>query len=585
VLASSFAFLVAGVPAPADTVPTTPPPDLHPCSLPGTTPYWFDYVDGWVPFWKLFAQPGLVGAVPNIILPQEFRDRGAQTVYFDLHLRQRVGIPSAPADPSVIDARADKFFVYVENSTHCSNPVIAENELFGAWLATPWSDTNAQYRANVLRFMQRLHEDGGQPWLLVNSPPYTAGAAGDWWRALTQVSGIVREVYFPAPLIYGQGPDLGSRTLRVAFRDAVLDFTRIGVPTSKLGIFLGFQTTKGTGGREGLEPARAWYETVKLQAFAAKRVATEMRLNSIWSWGWAEYKGTGEIDPDKAAAACVYLWARDPSLCNGPAAAGKGFDRSRVEGQLNLPGYLRCRITGTGPVPWSSIKALQSLTGDPELAFSNAYARAIEQRLAPVSSTDVLAAERAIVAARFGGSTSAYRSALAAAKTSVGVARSVIADELRRARIESRLPVSGPSAAAIAEFQQNDGDVQARLVEASGRANWLGGRKAGYAVATNAPPQLMRAASGRWSRLWSPTGTIRVRPIGPPVSLSAVALARVRASIRAAMIAQARDGRYPSWIADQQSRSFRNAVCWRDELPATGVADLTDYLPFLALTP
>ena len=58
----------------------------------------------------------------------------------------------------------------------CSNPVIAENELFGAWLATPWSPTNAQYRANVLLFLQRLRERGAQPWLLVNSKPYTAEA-------------------------------------------------------------------------------------------------------------------------------------------------------------------------------------------------------------------------------------------------------------------------------------------------------------------------------------------------------------------------------------------------------------------------
>ena len=41
------------------------------------------------------------------------------------------------------------------------------------------------------------------------------------------------------------------------------------IPTSKLGIFVGFQTTKGTGGREGLKPATAWFEVVKLQALAA----------------------------------------------------------------------------------------------------------------------------------------------------------------------------------------------------------------------------------------------------------------------------------------------------------------------------
>src|SRR2546422_3561632 len=70
-------------------------------------------------------------------------------------------------------------------------------------------------------------------------------------------------------------------TLRTAFRRAILDFTQIGIPTSKLGIFLGFQTTKGTGGREGLEPATAWFEVVKLQ----DRKST--RLNS--SHGYISY--------------------------------------------------------------------------------------------------------------------------------------------------------------------------------------------------------------------------------------------------------------------------------------------------------
>lgn len=579
------ALLIGGATAGADPVPTTPPADLHTCTLPGSTPYWFDYADGSVPFWQLFAQPKVIAAVPNLGLPAQIRAKGGQTVYFDLYLKARAGLPSQPQDPSQMNARADRLFLYVENSTHCSNPVIAENELYGAGLATPWSPTNAQYRANVLTFLRRLHDLGAQPWLLVNSPPYTAGDAGDWWRAVAQVAGIVREVYFPAPLIYKQGPVLGSRTLRTSFRNAILDFTQIGIPTSKLGIFLGFQTTPGTGGREGLRPARAWFETVKLQALAAKQVAKEMRFNGVWSWGWAEYKTSpGEQDPDKAAAACVYLWTRDPSLCNGPHAAGKGFDRSRTEGQLDLPGTIRCRINGVGSVTWSSIKPLLSLTGDPELAFSDSYARVLEQRYARVTTQDVIAAERSIVAAHFGGSLSAYRSALSQAKTSLAVARGVIADELRRARIALHFRVATPSNDDVAEFQQTYGELQARLVQTAGRATWLGGRKVGYAVESNAPGEVMSAPSRRWTSVWSTSGTIRVRPLGPPLPLGSVPLAGARASIKAALISQQRQARYPAWIAAQQSRSFDQAVCWRDELPAVGIADLTDYLPFLALS-
>jgi hypothetical protein len=583
-LVGCAALLFGGASAGADPVPPTPPADLHTCTLPGSSPYWYDYADGAVPFWQLFASPKVIAAVPNLGLPAQIRAKGGQTVYFDLYLKSRAGLPSAPQDPSQMNARADRLYLYVENSTHCSNPVIAENELYGAGLATPWSPTNAQYRANVLTFLRRLHDLGAQPWLLVNSTPYTAGDAGDWWRAVAQVAGIVREVYFPAPMIYKQGPVLGSRTLRTAFRKAVLDFTQIGIPTSKLGIFLGFQTTRGQGGREGLEPARAWFETVKLQALAAKQVAKEMRFNGIWSWGWAEYKSApGEQDPDKAAAACVYLWTRDPTLCNGPRAAGKGFDTSRTEGQLTLPGTIRCRITGTGSVRWSAMKPVASLTGDPELAFSDAYARVLEQKFAPVTTKDVLAAERSVIAANFKGSRSAYLRALAQAKTSVAVARGVIADELRRARISLHFRVATPSSADVAEFLQTYSGLQARLVQTSSRASWLGGRKVGYAVQSNAPGEVMNAPAQRWTSIWSTSGPVRVRPLGAPLPLGSVPAGRASASIRAALMSQERAARYPTWIASQQSRSFDQAVCWRDELPAVGIADLTDYLSFLTL--
>ncbi len=579
------ALLAGGTFASADPVPTTPPADLHSCTLPGSAPYWFDFADGNVPFWRMFAKPGVIAAVPNIGLPAQIRALGGTTVYFDPHLKGRVGLPNAPIDPTTIDARADRFFLYVENSTHCSNSVIAENELYGAGLASPWSPTNAQYRANVLRFLTRLHELGGQPWLLVNSKPYTAGEAGDWWRAVAQVAVIVREVYFPAPLIYKQGPVLGSRTLRTAFRRGLLDFTQIGIPTSKLGIFLGFQTTKGTGGREGLEPARAWFEVVKLQALAAKQVAKEMRFHGIWSWGWAEYKTSpGEADPDKPRAACVYLWTRNPTLCNAPGAVGKGFNRSRTEGQLSLPKRIRCRLTRVGSLTWNAIKPLVALTGDAELAFSNAYVRLLERRLTRVTRGEILAAEGSIIASRFGYSRGAYLGAIVEAHTSLAVARGVIEDELRRAQIAAKFRVPTPGGDDIIEYQQTYADLQARLVQAEKRAPWLGGRKVGYAVESNAPGPLMALPSLRWTNVWSPTGTVRVRPLGPPLPLGSVSLARARPSIRAALAAQARDAKYPTWIAARQSRSFNDVVCWRDELPSPGLVELTEYLPFLALS-
>ena len=113
----------------------------------------------------------------------------------------------------------------------CSNPVIAENELFGSWLAVPWSATNAQYRANVLLFLQTLRAARRATVAArQREAVHRRATAGDWWRQVADVAGIVREVYFPAPLIYKQGPICGNRTLRQAFRNGILDFTKSGNP-------------------------------------------------------------------------------------------------------------------------------------------------------------------------------------------------------------------------------------------------------------------------------------------------------------------------------------------------------------------
>jgi hypothetical protein len=552
------------------------------CVLSSKAPVWIDFADGSVPFWRLFAKPGVVAAASNLLYPPQLRQLGARTVYFDLYLNRRVGTPSAPADPSTIVAKANKFYDYAAQAMDCSNPVIAENELFGAWTQTPWSPTTAQYRANVLLFLQALRARGAQPWLLVNSAPATADAAGDWWRAVTAVAGIVREVYFPAPLLYQQGPVVGSRTLRQAFRKGILDFTRMGVPVSKLGIFLGFQTTKGTGGREGLA-AQPWYRTVKWQVLAARYVAREMNFNSIWSWGWAQWEATpGEQDPAKRIAACVYLWTRSPSLCNAPAAAGKGFVRSLGEGQPTLAPGQRCRFPGAN-VSWGVINPVVRLTGDEELAFSAAFARAIEQQTAHVTYAEILAAERSLISSRFGGSRAAYRAAIAEARTNLAVARSVIGDQLRRARIASGLRVSWPSARQIADYQDSYGDLLARLVQTDESTPWLGGRRVGYALESTAPGALMGLPNLRWSSVWSPLGSVRVRPLRQPELLATIPPAGARPSIRSALIAQAKLERFPSWLAAEQRRSFPSGTCWRDQFPEVGEVDLTGYLPFLEL--
>ena len=130
----------------------------------------------------VFGKPGLVVAVGSGDFPAQLRQQGAETIHWDNYLRSRVGLPTTPIDPETIVDRANKLFDYAVQQSGCATPWIAENELSGAGLETPWSTTNAQYRDNVLTYLKALAARGARPFLLVNSAPYTGGEAAAWWQ-------------------------------------------------------------------------------------------------------------------------------------------------------------------------------------------------------------------------------------------------------------------------------------------------------------------------------------------------------------------------------------------------------------------
>ena len=134
------------------------------------------------------------------------------------------------------------------------------------------------------------------------------------------------------------------------------------IENGKLGMVLGFQSGPGKGGREGLSPDHRWFEIVKRDALAARRIASELDISTIWSWGWGTFNAAG-ADADKPRAACVYLWTRNPGLCNGPAAAGPGFSVDTIAGQLNLARGVQCR-TGAGKIQTSPMESLLPAAGD-----------------------------------------------------------------------------------------------------------------------------------------------------------------------------------------------------------------------------
>jgi hypothetical protein len=521
-----------------------------------------------VPFWStIFARPGVVGAASNFIVPPQLRAKGAKTVYFDLYLVNRVGTPSKPADPSVVDARADKLFDTAAASSGCATPFIALNELAGANLPTPWTPTTAQYRANVLELVQRLAERGARPFLLLPKRPYTHDdAADDWWRQVAQVADLVPEVYFSGPSVSKQGAELGSRRLRGVMRTRMEDLIQIGIPTSRLGMMLQFSSTRNAGGREGLQPLGKWLDVVKWEALAAKQVASELRIQTIWSWGWASFNPSGN-DPDKPIVACTYLWTRDHSLCDAPALAGAQLDQSLDVG-ATLPAGTLC-LLGRTALKATDLAAIARVTGDRDVAFSAVFEHAVLAAAKPADPAAVAAVERSVVLDRFHGARSAYVAALANAKVTQALARSILADELRRQPVEATLRVAPPTATEVQDWYASHAAVQARAVRIK--------KKVSLVLAP--ADRIFGLATGKAATI----GRTKVTALGEPAPLAAFPFALAAPTVRQALVGELKAAAFETWIRRRQNQSLDALSCTHDQRPLPSAVDLTDWAPFLAL--
>lgn len=560
-----------------------PPAHAGQCGLPDTQPWWIEFSDGSVSFRnEVFARAGVIAATQGgPTVPRRLRAGGAQTVFWQMRLSDLVGTTSAPKDPATIPAAADRLFTRAVAGSDCQTPIIGLNELFGPGTTTPWTKSNAQYRANVLALLQALSARGARPFLLLTSAPYTGGAAGEWWRHAAQVADLLPEVYFRGPAIYRQGPVQGSRTLRRALRQAIRNFTLLGIPPARLGFVLGFHSQPG--GRAGLQPAQAWYEVVKWEALAAKQVARELGIASVWSWGWGTFSADRSGDPEKAAAACVYLWARDSTLCDGPTVAGEGFDDSLTAGQIDaLPSGVYC-LYGEQTITTKEIEVLARLTGDKEVAYTALLQRLIEQSRAPVSFADAASAERTVVSLAFGGRLNPYLAALAKARVSRSTGLELLADTIRRTRIQSSLGAEEPKEAAVRTFYGAYPETLVRSVRVDRRPWWLGRRSSGFAMQFVAPAQLFSLPTGVPTRIWTSTGFVTVTPIEEPEALGSLPYTLARAPLRAALRWFSQGDAFDRWTSARQSSALQETVCVRDDLPEVGAVDLSPFLPVLAL--
>jgi len=431
------------------------------CGLPTERPLYAEYAEIAVPQairHDVFgsARPPLVLATSGRVA-ESLRTTGAHTIFWQMKLERLVGLTTAPADPATVPAAAERMLARAAAETGCETPLVALNELHGGWLRTPWSPRYAQYRANVLQALRELHARGAQPFLLVPTTPtpFTESPeAAEWWRAVGEVSDVVVELHFNGRVLLGHGPRVGSRMRRVVMRRELDRFLALGIPAERLGILHGFQSGHGKGGRERL-PLPDWLRVVKWEVLAAKQVVAERaaagaQIGSVWSWGWGDFPTLSHIDRDKHLTACVYLWARDPALCDGPGRAARwnrSFNTSRTEGQIALAPGIHCASSApAGRFTTAEVEQLAAAgVGGPfgpvgrQSAVAALFARLVESRRLAVREAEVDRAEQALVAAVFGGDAAAYEQALATHAVARAVARGAIADQIRRRKLHAVL--------------------------------------------------------------------------------------------------------------------------------------------------
>ena len=582
-LASAVLLAVLALPVPA-ALAEAPCPVLNPAG-----PLPIEFSDGSVTFRQaVFARPGITVASTGVAVAKALRDAGASTAYWEMNLRNLVGTPSAPADPATMDAVAASELQKAHASTACPNPLIALNEMLGADVPGPPSPTAQRYRDAVLALMRSLAAQGATSFLLVPRR-YTVAGSEDWWRQVAQVGWLVPEAYTAAPEWWARGhgnPFLVSREIRIEIRRRWLaPLTALGIPASRLGLMMTFQSGEPSGGRAGMQPTAAWLEMVKLQAQAGLVVSRELALSTLWSWGWGTFPTLpGSEDADKQAAACTYLWARDPLLCDAPAMAVPGFDPDLTAGLVDLAPELQCRYDG-GSFSTKELTALTAAGVTSAGALTTLLERSVVRQRATVGPTALIRAERSVIAGAFGGRRGEYRQFLLGAGATPAVARDVIRDQLLQAKVARGLRVAPISGADVTAFMQAHAGTRTRSVETVRPVRWLVGQTRGVAIPGLAPPAVLSAATGSTVLVHAEDGPVRVRVLGAKVALPKAERSKARLAVRALILAEARRIALGEWRDGAGKTALDTALCRADEIPAIGGSKLLRRWPQLRLQP
>ena len=334
-------------------------------------------------------------------LPKYFRAHGAATTYFVLHLPNIVGQPAKPADPASIPAPRTRCLPRPSPRAAVPTPWIALNELFGSGARDPVvADEHAVPR-------ERARADAGPGG--ARRPPRSSSSAATPTSPATrrrggsrspQTGAIVYEAYYDAKRAASLGSLLGSRRMRLGMRSTIALFQGIGITPDRLGhrARLPFRRRAGCRRAQGLQPREAWLRVVKWEALAAKQVAADTRLGSVWSWGWATF-GRGERRSRQARRGVrLPLGARPVALRRPCRRRARASTRRWSRGRSSCRRRSSAGSTGDAASPQPTSTRLTALTHDRHAAIDALFARLVLRSTVTVTNAQVLAVENAAIA-------------------------------------------------------------------------------------------------------------------------------------------------------------------------------------------
>ena len=181
----------------------------------------------------------------------------------------------------------------------------------------PATYAQRRFRANVLALAKALDDRGVRVLLLMPRIPLENTRYRSYWRELSTHADLVYEAYTWSSLTVNRLGDVAARNyLRNKWTETMQRLKRFVVSMRHAGIVIPYwsRPRRAPSGRRPLRRPLVQADADQDARGRGRRRADG--LGTIWSWGWQTNPKVGEVDPDKPMAACYYLQARDPSLCD-----------------------------------------------------------------------------------------------------------------------------------------------------------------------------------------------------------------------------------------------------------------------------